>query len=251
MTFAGLLYDFQATGDFLLAETGPDFSVQTRQVSGAPTWPNAAVNKAVALQAGNAHVAICASPTRVQVEGALTQLPENKAVQLSDGVEIIRTGNTFIVRGPSGDSLRAVVSDAHIDVSVGLGRWPSNVRGLLANAARTGSSVQSRDGHILTAPFTYDALYGHYTESWRVPPNQSLLMACGREVDRAKPRALFFAKNLDPLVARRARAVCVRAGVAAGPLQDACTLDVAVIGNERAAKVFATLNKPTAVGDAR
>lgn len=35
-TFGGLLYDFQATGDFLLADTGADFLVQTRQVSGAP-----------------------------------------------------------------------------------------------------------------------------------------------------------------------------------------------------------------------
>jgi hypothetical protein len=32
-TFGGLLYDFQATGDFLLAETGPEFLVQTRQAS--------------------------------------------------------------------------------------------------------------------------------------------------------------------------------------------------------------------------
>ncbi len=36
-TFNGLLYDFQASGDFILADSGPDFIVQTRQVSGAPT----------------------------------------------------------------------------------------------------------------------------------------------------------------------------------------------------------------------
>ncbi len=48
--FAGLLFDFQASGDFLLAETNPDFVVQTRQASGAPTWPDASVNKAVAIK---------------------------------------------------------------------------------------------------------------------------------------------------------------------------------------------------------
>jgi hypothetical protein len=36
-TFNGLLYDFQASGEFVLAEVNPDFVVQARQVSGAPT----------------------------------------------------------------------------------------------------------------------------------------------------------------------------------------------------------------------
>src|ERR1019366_2573404 len=51
-TFGGLLYDFQASGDFVLSEAGPDFVVQNRQVSGAPTWPNAAVNHGVATRMG-------------------------------------------------------------------------------------------------------------------------------------------------------------------------------------------------------
>src|SRR6185295_2324073 len=40
-TFNNLFYDFQAAGDFTLAEVAPGFDVQTRQVSGAPTWPDA------------------------------------------------------------------------------------------------------------------------------------------------------------------------------------------------------------------
>ena len=51
-TFNGLLYDFQASGDFVLAQVDPDFVVQTRQVSGAPTWPDASVNNAVATRMG-------------------------------------------------------------------------------------------------------------------------------------------------------------------------------------------------------
>jgi hypothetical protein len=66
-TFDGLLYDFQAAGDFILAETGPDFVVQTRQVSGAPTWPNASVNKAVATRMGKTRVAVCL-PNRLEVK---------------------------------------------------------------------------------------------------------------------------------------------------------------------------------------
>ena len=68
-TFRDLLYDFQAWGDFELATTGPQFVVQTRQVSGAPTWPNAAVNQAVAARIGTSTVAVCTAPTRVEING--------------------------------------------------------------------------------------------------------------------------------------------------------------------------------------
>ena len=64
VTFDGALYDFQASGDFVLAETDQDFSVHTRQESGAPIWPNAAVNKAVAARLGGTTVGLCIEPTR-------------------------------------------------------------------------------------------------------------------------------------------------------------------------------------------
>ena len=44
------------------------------------------------------------------------------------------------------------------------------------------------------------------------------------------------------------RAVCTAAGVKAGPLLEACTLDVAVIGQDAAAKVFVGAPAPIAVG---
>jgi hypothetical protein len=39
------------------------------------------------------------------------------------------------------------------------------------------------------------------------------------------------------------------AGVKAGPLLDACTLDVAVIGDDKAAQVFVNAREPVAVGN--
>src|SRR6516165_10202401 len=58
-TFNGLFYDFQAAGDFILAEVEPDFTVHTRQVSGAPKWPDATVNQGVAARFARTEVAIC------------------------------------------------------------------------------------------------------------------------------------------------------------------------------------------------
>jgi len=48
----------------------------------------------------------------------------------------------------------------------------------------------------------------------------------------------FYANDLDPKLAERARAVCTAAGVKEGPQLDACTLDTAVLGGAEAAKVF-------------
>jgi hypothetical protein len=248
-TFAGLLYDFQATGDFLLAETGPDFLVQTRQVSGAPTWPNASINKAVAVRAGKSRVAICL-PGRVVVDGKPTTIRDGGQFGLSDGGNVVRRGNVYFVLGPSGDSIRATVNSAYIDVSVGLGRWPTKVRGLLANADGKVDQIEAQDGAVLTSPFSFELLYGHYGNSWRVPSNQSILSPCGEPVGRGIPKKPFFANDLDPQLANRNRAICMQAGVKEGPLLDACTIDVAVIGGG-AAKVFAGMPAPVAVGDAR
>ena len=99
-TFNGLFYDFQAAGDFTLAEVDPGFSVQTRQVSGAPTWPNATVNKAVAARFGKTMVAICGAPeARVIVDGKATVVEEGKPVELPEGAAMRRVGNVYdIVR---------------------------------------------------------------------------------------------------------------------------------------------------------
>jgi hypothetical protein len=248
-TFGHLLYDFQASGDFVLAETGPGFLVQTRQASGAPTWPDAAVNKAVAVQAGRNRVAICL-PGRVLVNGRAARIRDGGHLSLAGGTTVLRSGNTYHVLAPSGDSIGAVLNGSYIDVSVGLGNWPSKVRGLVADAGPKLGEVAAADGAILAAPFAFEALYGHYAQSWRVDPKRSLLNACGREVKRGVPQKPFYATDLNQELAKRAQEVCQRAGVKEGPVLDACMIDVAVIG-PKAAQGYVRMPAPVDVGDAR
>lgn len=249
-TFGGLLYDFQASGDFVLAETGKDFVVQNRQVSGAPTWPDATVNKAVATRMGDTRVAVCTAPTRLQVDGATKEIEDGKTLSLASGVDIQRTGDVYLIIDQSGNSLRAAVNGTHIDATVGLGSWPTKVRGLLANASKGKvNQIETSEGTVLTSPFAFNDLYHRYADSWRVPARDSLLSTCGdRENETGIPKKPFYAVDLDPKVARRARAVCTAAGVKEKSLLEACTLDVAVIGREDAAKVFVDLHAPAAVG---
>ena len=248
-TFGGLLYDFQASGDFVLAQTGKDFVVQTRQVSGAPTWPNATVNKAVATRMGDTRVALCTAPSRLEVDGAPAEVGDGKTLSLPSGVDILRTGNVYVVVDQRGNSMRAELNDAYINVSVGLGHWPAQVSGVLANANGHVNQIKARTGAVLSTPFAFADLYHRYADSWRVSARESLLSACGgREIETGIPKKPFYANNLDRKVYQRARAVCTAAGVKVKSILDACTLDVAVIGRETAAKVFVGLRAPVAVG---
>jgi hypothetical protein len=144
--------------------------------------------------------------------------------------------------------VRAEVNAGWINVSVGLGTWPAKVSGLLANANGNVEEIEARDGTVLKTPFPFEALYQQYGESWRVAPEETLLSPCGEARESGNPETPFYVEDLDPQIAGRTRAVCVEAGVKEGPLLDACTLDVAVIGDDAAAKAFVDVPPPIAVG---
>lgn len=143
--------------------------------------------------------------------------------------------------------MRAEVRDTYINASVGLAQWPATVHGILANANGHANQIEARTGAVLTAPFAFADLYHGYADSWRVPAKESLLSVCGEgEVEVGIPTKPFYAKDLEPQVYKRARAVCAAAGVKERTLLDACTLDVAVIGRDSAAEVFVGLRAPVA-----
>ncbi|TAM82476.1 MAG: hypothetical protein EPN47_07365 [Acidobacteria bacterium] len=259
-TFSGLFYDFQAAGDFVLAEVTPGFEVQTRQVSGAPIWPNASVNKAVAARFGKARVAICLPPKgsesaeRVFVDAKPTAVEDGQTLGLPEGGGITRHGNVYQMFGSDGNSVRATVNAYNgttwMDLDVGLGLWPSAVKGLLANVNDDVNQIASRDNFVLTNPFNFDQLYHRFADSWRVGERESLLSVCNTEgpIERGIPARPFYARDLEPSVQEKALGVCQAAGVEPGALLDACTLDVAVIGQDAAAKVFVGARVPIAVG---
>lgn len=248
-TVKTLLYDFQAAGDFTVAQRAPNFEVQARQVSGAPTWPNADVNKAIATRMGKTTVALCLAPERLFVDGKETQIGDN-VLEVAGGVDITHRAGKYYITGPEGDSVIATVHGAPgwIDIAVGFGRWPATVKGLLANANDNINQIAASDGTVLTAAFPFADFYHHYADSWRVSPRASLLSACGAETETGAPTNTFYASDLDPQVRERSRAVCANAGVNVPAFLDACTVDVTMIGNEEAAKVFLGMPAPAAVG---
>ena len=73
--------------------------------------------------------------------------------------EMLLTGFVvLLLMGQSGDSVRAVVNASWIDISVGLGLWPTKVSGLLANANGNVNEIEASDGKVLTNPFPFEDL---------------------------------------------------------------------------------------------
>jgi len=243
-TFSGSYFDFQATGDFLLAQRGPDFVVQTRQVSGAPTWPWAAVNKAVATRMGKTRIALCHGPDRLEIDGKRAAVEDGGEIDLPEAT-IVRQGASYLITGQNGDSVRADFYPGYIDVTVGLGQYPDTVLGLLG-PGRDNTEIVTRDGTVLTRPVSLDELYTKFGDSWRVPAKESLLCD-DKQVEIRNPDKPFCVADLDPKIREHARGVCLQFGVKPGPALDACILDVAVLG-DAAARAFVGVNPALVVG---
>jgi hypothetical protein len=239
-TFGGTFYDFQAEGTFTLAQNS-NVTVQTNQVSGAPEgWSGAAVNSAVATQMGPDTVAVCASDSDLVVDGAVTELASGQTLDLASGDAIVRTGNQYVVTDPQGDSVTAGLNSSlgapYLNVNVGLGTYPEPVSGLLANAPGTDNELETSTGAIIDTPVDLTTLYDVYGDSWRVPASQSLVAVCGGQLQNADPTAPFWADELPVSLENQSQAVCAKDGVQNATLLEACTLDVAVLGNSAAAE---------------
>lgn len=253
-TFDGLKYDFQATGDFLLAQSG-DLTVQTRQALSVtnPNWiKNAALNKAVAVQMGQTRVGLYIWPVRVVVDGKTTAVAEDKMISLPTGVSILLHDGVYIIASATGDVVFVTANNNNIntwlDIRVGLGRTPAaDARGLLGNPAGNAHDLKTADGTVLAA-VSFADLYQRYADSWRLQPNQSMLEA-DPEVTAGVPDKPFYASDLDQQSAEHARAICTAAGVTATELLDDCILDTAVFGgnDNTAARVYTRVVAPRAV----
>ena len=120
------------------------FTVQERQVSGAPASARRRSNRAVAAHVGTSDVVVCTAPTRLQIHGSTVNPADGTEQVLPDGASVTLNGNVYLIRDGNGNSVQATVqpgSTPHVDVTVGLGEWPEPVQGLLANAGTSDDAI--------------------------------------------------------------------------------------------------------------
>jgi hypothetical protein len=245
-TFSGLHYDFQASGDFVLL-TAPEFSVHARQVSGAPTWPNASVNKAIVTQMGTTRVEVYVEPERLYIDGKPTNLADGQNLLLPTGVQVVHDGSEYDITSTSGNAVRATLYGAFIDATIGLGETPApQARGLLGTPGASVQELVTADGAVLKEPVSFSDLYNRYGESWRVPVAKSLFTEVTKAT-AANPSKPLFAQDLTPAQAAHALAACKAAGIVNQDLLNDCTLDTTVLHDDAAVKVFTTEHEPIRV----
>ncbi len=252
-TFAGLEYDFQATGDFVLTEVGSDFIVQTRQAAPVidPRWKNTTINKAVGVKMGQTRVAVYVGPTRLVIDDKPYTLRNGQKPLEINGVKIARKDNEYVIISPKGDNVRATLYDngmnKWINVTVSLSGSTARARGLLGNLEGNIQELVTSHGTVLQWPVSFHDLYNLYGESWRVPPDQ-MLLETESMVKPGIPEKPFYVGDLKPKEAKRAIAICKASGITAPALLEACALDTAVLGDSKTiAKTYAHALIPRAV----
>jgi hypothetical protein len=261
ITFDGLHYDFQAAGDFILARAGKGFEVQTRQANGAPLWPLASVNKAVAARFGDTRVALCLAPAQLYINGKKAALDDGKSLDADSMVTISRSGDTYTFSRKNGETVQAQLvsrgvglgfqpnlhpfDENWIDVQVSLGHNPASpVTGLLGNAdGLTSNDIAPRDGLPLTQAVPFTSLYRKFGDTWRVPSGESILCDTPK-VTPSDPPQPFVAADLPPIDSARARAYCKKSGVTNPTLLEDCTLDTVVLDTDQSALIHAATQAP-------
>ena len=181
-TFDGLVYDFQAQGEFTLAKStqaANTFDVQARmQPSGSSS---VTVITAVAAQVGADRVTF--DPTRanvVWVDGAAATISAtNPVIILPDGAVLQKSATEYKVIWDTGETLTIDLQhqNSNLAVSLGLGPQdgPGSVKGLLGTATSQPTDFQLADGTILAQPLSLQTLDGAFANAWRLSQGESLL----------------------------------------------------------------------------
>jgi len=251
-TFQAAHYNFMEAGEYILVQSDPDLTVQSRQaLISPPGAPAIAQNVAMAVKIGTNQISVY--PTSLEVNGTAVQLADTHAISLPGGVLFARAGNLYTISRANGDIIqgRQIAASssfpAHVDITVNLGGGtnPAKVHGLLVSAPTPGGPVILRTGVAIKAPLVAADLHT-FAERWRIEPVESLFHAEGRPQISGLIKPLTVA-DLDQKKALAARQVCVAAGVTGDASLDDCTLDVAASGDKAAADAFVYQTKPAVV----
>jgi hypothetical protein len=173
VTFDGLHYDLQASGEFTLVKND-DIDVQIRlEPSGGAQHPSGAVSfiDQTAFMLGGDRITIDNSRTDpLWLNGAPVTLLPGQFLPLAGGT-IYNKNGVFLAVAKTGEDIRVTGNNT----SVFLGSHTQDVTGLLGNAdGNSANDLQLPDGTTLSQPLSFDTLYDTFASAWRVTTLTSL-----------------------------------------------------------------------------
>ena len=183
VTFDGLHYDFQATGDFVVAEAAAPgaedgFAVQMR----AAEWSQLAgtsVATQLAARIGQDVVRFDAAGSAVTINGV--SVPglgaTSGAIQFADGT-LRQTGTaSWLLSWNSGETLSVSGAGEYLNFAIAAGPQdgPGSLKGLLGSDSGQATDFQLADGTVLQQPLSQATILSAFADAWRVGPGPSLL----------------------------------------------------------------------------
>jgi ribosomal protein L7/L12 len=267
----GLIYDFQATGEFYLTLSSkqPGVIVQARQANPVGN-SKVSVNTAAAIMVENDKLEFYGKPERAfYLNGEKKDLPLN-GLKLPGGGRIIASGNAthadFTIMWPH-DSFGArviILSNSHLDI--GVKKLDSSVKdfgsygGIIGNFdGNAQNDMQVRDGDVIAPPASIADL-NRFGDSWRVKPEASLFGDVARKQAKAAAAESAHSEIQIPQDKWDAAEKAVKTAGVTSPLGVRnATYDVALTGdktfiesakiNEADAKANPAGAKPLVAGD--
>ena len=253
---AGLHFDFQAIGEFLIAKS-PDgeHMIQARQ---QPYLPGAAVtvSTAVAADVNGDRIGVYINEAAFLLMNGVPIGDLDVQRGLPHGGKLQRHGGEVLIIWPDGSHLSITrVADSLSYAFEPETHGRTEFSGLLGSANGAPNKIAARDGSTLSIsdPDFVNKLYKQVGNSWRIKQSESLFHywpgeSTAKFTDLNFPPKYVSVGSLSTADRSEAESICRAVGVRTEPLLDDCILDVGVTGMPAFAAASVGVRLPKASG---
>jgi len=238
MTWDGLAYDFQAVGEFVLAESADGGSIALQARTAAVGDLASKITALATLIHGHRVTIDALAEEPLRVDGEVVTLSANSGPLALGDASIVFNGNSYLIEDPDGITMAVDQFEGRLDLAAELAvGLAGRLRGLLGNFdTDPANDLALADGTGLAQPLTFDDLYGAFADAWRVSSATSLFDYGSGETteaytDRDFPRQAASLDMLPAALISVATRIVDEAGITDPVRRDSAILDIALSGD--------------------